>query len=306
MKLVKKTFNYLKESYLEWQDDNAFQQSAVIAYYSIFSIPGLIIIIVNVVGIFYGEARVQGEISSQISEYIGSEPAKQIEAIVANSAQQGNFSISMIIGIATLIFGATGLFYQLQFTLNKVWDVEPKPESGIKKLVIDRATSLGLILAIGFLLIVSLILTTVIGVLRTWISEMLPEFLLYIFFIANELLSIGIITLLFAMIYKVLPDVNLTWKTVWIGAFVTALLFTLGKFALGLYFSMSDPASAFGAAGSLILILLWVNYSGLIFLFGAEFTKVYARKNNHPVTVSSHAQRTAEYKYEHERMTAGE
>lgn len=306
MKRLKSLFSYLKESYLEWQNDDAFRQSAVIAYYSIFSLPGLIIIIVNVAGLFYEQEKVRGEISSQISSFVGPESAQQVQTIVENSTQQGNSTFAIIAGIATLIFGATGLFYQLQLSLNTVWDVEANPKAGIKKIVIDRATSLGMILAIGFLMIVSLLLTALIGVLRDWISQMLPDFLLYVFYFANEIVALGIITVLFALIYKILPDVQLIWKTVWVGAFVTALLFTLGKFALGLYFGQADPASAFGAAGSLILILLWVNYSGLIFLFGAEFTKVYAQKHHHPVKVSSHAQRTAEYRWKHEKVPAGE
>ncbi len=306
MSKVKRVFGYLKETYKEWIDDEAFRQSAVIAYYSIFSLPGLIMIIVNVVGIFYGQDAVEGQITGQISALIGPESADQIQTIVASTSQEGNSTIAVIVGIATLIFGATGLFYQLQLSLNTVWEVEPKPEVGIKRVVIDRATSLGLILAIGFLLIVSLLLTAMIGVLRNWISQMLPDFLLYVFYFSNEFIALGIITVLFALIYKVLPDVHLAWKTVWIGAFVTALLFTLGKFALGFYFSEMNPASAFGAAGSLILVLLWVNYSGLIFLFGAEFTKVYARKNNHKVTISSHAQHNAEYRLEHQKAEAEE
>lgn len=306
MMRLKRLFSYLKESYLEWQGDDAFRQSAVIAYYSIFSLPGLIIIIVNVAGIFYEQSKVRGEITNQISSIIGPESAQQVQTILENSTQQGSSTIAIIAGIATLIFGATGLFYQLQLSLNTVWDVEANPKAGIKKIVIDRATSLGMILAIGFLMIVSLLLTALIGVLRDWISEMLPPFLLYVFYFANEIVALGIITVLFALIYKILPDVQLIWKTVWIGAFVTALLFTLGKFALGLYFGQTDPASAFGAAGSLILILLWVNYSGLIFLFGAEFTKIYARRHQHPVKVSGHAQRTAEYRLKHDQVTAGE
>lgn len=306
MKRLKSLFSYLKESYLEWQNDDAFRQSAVIAYYSIFSLPGLIIIIVNVAGLFYEQEKVRGEISSQISSFVGPESAQQVQTIVENSTQQGNSTLAIIAGIATLIFGATGLFYQLQLSLNTVWDVEANPKAGIKKIVIDRATSLGMILAIGFLMIVSLLLTAMIGVLRDWISQMLPDFLLYVFYFANEIVALGIITVLFALIYKILPDVQLVWKTVWVGAFVTALLFTIGKFALGLYFGQTDPASAFGAAGSLILILLWVNYSGLIFLFGAEFTKIYAQKHNHPVKVSSHAQRTAEYRWKNEKVPAGE
>lgn len=306
MKKLKRVFSYLKDTYIAWQNDGAFRQSAVIAYYSIFSLPGLIIIIVNVAGIFYEQETVRGEITNQISSLIGPESAQQVQTILENTNQQGNSTFAIIAGIATLIFGATGLFYQLQLCLNTVWDVEANPKAGIKKIVVDRATSLGMILAIGFLLIISLVLTAFIGILRDWISNILPDFLLYIFYFSNEILSLAVITVLFALIYKVLPDVKLIWKTVWVGAFVTALLFTLGKFALGFYFGQSDPASAFGAAGSLILILLWVNYSGLIFLFGAEFTKVYARRQNHPVKLDAHAQRTPRYRLNHDQVTAGE
>jgi membrane protein len=303
-------FAYLKETYLNWQDDEAFRQSAVIAYYSIFSLPALIIIVVNVAGIFYGQEAVQGQITGQIGSMIGEESAEQVQTMVANASDQGNSTLAIVIGIGTLLFGATGLFYQLQQSLNKVWDVEPKPSAGILKVVLDRALSLGIVLAIGFLLIISLIATAALSAVSDWVQQQLSDTLVYLFYVANFVLSIGIVTLFFALIYKVLPDVNIPWRTVWIGAFVTAVLFTIGKFALGLYFGKADPASTFGAAGSIILILLWVNYSGLIFLFGAEFTKVYAHKNSHEITVSSHAQRTAEYRYHQEKreqkMTAGE
>lgn len=290
-------FSYLKETFQNWQDDEAFRQSAVIAYYSIFSLPALIIIVVNVAGLVYGQEEVRGQITDQIGSMIGGEAARQVQTMVANASDQGNSTLAITIGIATLLFGATGLFYQLQQSLNKIWDVEPKPSAGILKVVMDRALSLGIILAIGFLLMVSLIATTAISALSQWMQEQLSESLVYVFYAVNFLLSLGIVTLFFALIYKVLPDVDIPWRTVWIGAIVTAILFTIGEFALGLYFGKTDPASTFGAAGSIILILLWVNYSGLIFLFGAEFTKVYAQKNNHKITVSSHAQRTAAYRY---------
>lgn len=298
---AKGVFAYLKETYLNWLDDEAFRQSAVIAYYSIFSLPALIIIVVNVVGIFYGQEAVQGQITGQIGSMIGEESAEQVQTMVANASDQGNSTLAIVIGIGTLLFGATGLFYQLQQSLNKVWDVEAKPSAGILKVVLDRALSLGIVLAIGFLLIISLIATAALSAVSDWVQQQLSDTLVYLFYVANFVLSIGMVTLFFALIYKVLPDVNIPWRTVWIGAFVTAILFTIGKFALGLYFGKTDPASTFGAAGSVILILLWVNYSGLIFLFGAEFTKVYAHKNNHKITVSSHAQRTAEYRYHQEK-----
>ena len=304
----KKAFSYLKETFQHWQDDEAFRQSAVIAYYSIFSLPALIIIVVNVAGLVYGQQEIRGQITDQIGSMIGGEAARQVQTMVANASDQGNSTLAIIIGVATLLFGATGLFYQLQQSLNKVWDVEPKPNAGILKVIMDRSLSLGIILAIGFLLIVSLIATAAISALSEWMQQQLSEALVYVFYVVNFLLSFGIVTLFFALIYKVLPDVEIPWRTVWIGSIVTAILFTIGKFGLGLYFGKTDPASTFGAAGSVILILLWVNYSGLIFLFGAEFTKVYARRNGHNIKVSSHAQRSAAYRLEQqqEKVAAGD
>ena len=289
-------FSMLKATYLEWNEDEPFRQSAVIAYYSIFSLPALLIIIINVVGIIYGKEAVQGQISTQIGGMIGAEAADQVESMIASTSQQGNNVIAIIIGIGTLLFGATGVFYQLQLSLNKVWEVELRPDAGYTKLAIDRATSLGVIMAIGFLLLISLVLTAALTALGSWIERQLPDFMLYIFQIVNFLVSFGVITLLFALIYKVLPDVNISWKAVWVGAAVTALLFTIGKSAIGFYFGESNPASAFGAAGSIILILLWVNYSALIFLFGAEFTQVYARRYGQRIEPTSYARRTAEFR----------
>ncbi len=292
----KNIFSLLKATYLEWNEDEPFRQSAVIAYYSIFSLPALLIIIVNTVGLVLGEEAVQGQISAQITGLVGEEAAKQVEEMIANVSQQGNNVIGIIIGIGTLLFGATGVFYQLQQSLNKVWEVELKPNAGYAKLAIDRATSLGVILAIGFLLLVSLALTAVLTALGGWIERQLPDFMLYLFQIINFLVSFGVVTLLFALIYKVLPDVKISWRAVWIGAVVTALLFTIGKSAIGFYFGTSNPASAFGAAGSVILILLWVNYSALIFLFGAEFTQVYARRYGESIEPNSYARRTADFR----------
>ena len=286
----------LKATYFEWNEDEPFRQSAVIAYYSIFSLPALLIIIINTVGIIFGEEAVQGQISDQISSLVGGEAAKQVEEIIASVSQQENNFLGILIGVGTLLFGATGVFYQLQQSLNKVWEVELKPNVGYKKLAIDRATSLGVILAIGFLLLISLVLTAGLSALGDWIRSRLPDFMIYLFHAANFLVSFGVVTLLFALIYKVLPDVSISWHAVWVGAIVTALLFTIGKSAIGFYFGQADPASSFGAAGSIILILLWVNYSALIFLFGAEFTQVYARRYGERIEPNSYARRTAEFR----------
>lgn len=301
---AKNIFSLFKETAKEWSEEDPFRQSAVIAYYAIFSLPALLIIIVQVAGLVFGKEAVQGKVEEQIDSMMGQEAASQVQTMISNAGQMESSTIAIIIGVATLLFGATGVFYQMQQSLNKVWEVEPKPDAGIGKMAMDRATSLGVILAIGFLLLISLVLTTAINVLNDWIQSQLPDFMVVLVFVVNELLSIGIITLLFALIYKVLPDAKVRWQSVWIGALVTAILFTIGKFALGIYFGKADPASAYGAAGSVILILLWVNYSALILIFGAEFTQIYARRHGHQIEPDNHAQRTPGYrlkeqKYEH-------
>ncbi len=300
----KHLFSLLKESYSEWNDDDPFRMSAAMSYYTIFSLPGLLLIVVSVAGFLFGEEAVQGEISAQISNMIGSDAAKSVEGMIANVHQNESSIWATIIGIATLIFGATGVFYQLQQSLNIIWEVQVKKEEGIKKVLMDRITSFGVILVIGFLLLISLVLTAALSALSDFIRENLPSYLIYVFYIVEFLVSYGIITLLFATIYKVLPDVNMKWRTVWVGAAVTAALFVIGKFALGIYFGKSDPASAYGAAGSLILILLWVSYSCLILFFGAEFTQVYARRYGHSIEPNSHARRTASYILDKQKQEA--
>ncbi len=294
----------LKQTFSEWNEDDPFRHSAIIAYYAIFSLPALMIIIITVAGMFVGEEAVQGQLSNEIEEMIGREAATGIETMIANSSQKDNSILATIIGIGTLLFGATAVFYQLQKSLNILWGVELREDQGIKKLIVDRATSLGVILVIGFLLLISLTLTTLLSALSDWITHVLPEFMIYFFFVINFVVSFGIITVLFAMIYKILPDVEIGWKSVWIGAAITALLFEIGRFALGIYFGNSDPASAFGAAGSVILILLWVSYSCLILFFGAQFTKVYAQWYGHGIKPSSHAMKRAELIMEREKKKA--
>ena len=291
----KDLFSLLKETFKEWNDDDPFRMSAAMSYYAIFSLPGLLMIVVTIAGYFGSGKDAEQEIENQIAEMMGPEAASSIQAMIENASASTNLTWGTIIGIATLIFGATGVFYQLQQSLNQVWEVEVKKEEGIKKVLLDRATSFGVILVIGFLLLISLVITAALSALSDYITQHISDYLIYVFYVAEFLISYGIISLLFAMIYKILPDVQIKWKTVWVGALVTAALFVIGKFALGIYFGNSDPASAYGAAGSLILILLWVSYSCLILFFGAEFTQVYARRYGHNIEPSSHARRTAAY-----------
>jgi len=237
----KSLFAILKATYLEWNSDDPFRQSAVIAYYSIFSLPALLIIIIKVVGQVFGEEAIRGEIATQISSAVGEEAAIQVQDMIASVSQQGDSTIAIIVGVGTLLFGATGVFVQLQLSLNKVWEVEAKPESGILKIALDRILSLGFIVGVGFLLIISLALTAGLQALGNFIQRYLPDYLLYVFQVAEEMISLGVITTLFAMIYKFLPDAKVEWRSVWIGAAVTAGLFVLGKIGLGIYFGQAEP-----------------------------------------------------------------
>jgi len=265
-----------RDTFNQWLEREPFRSSAVIAFYTIFSLPGLLVIIINLAGYFYGEEAMTRRISAEIQGMIGGTTAKDIEGIIANASIHQDFTFASLVGIATLIFGATGVFYQLQQTLNLIWEVKPQPKRKILKMVVDRIFSFGLILAVGFLLLVSLVLSAMLTVLSDWVSFYFSETFNILFRILDLSLSLAVVTFLFAAIFKFLPDADVPWRDVWTGAFVTALLFVIAKFALGLYFGHSNPASAYGAAGTVILIMLWVSYAALIVLFGAEFTRIYA------------------------------
>ena len=273
----------------EWNKDDPWRLSAIVAYYAVLSLPGLIVLIINSVGAIWGTEIVQGRLTEQIANAIGESAADSIQEIIASTQGGEKSVISTIIGIATLVFGATGVFYHLQLSLNKVWDLKQDPDSGIKKIVIDRLLGLGFVMVIGFLLLISFVLSTVLAVLNGYLEKIFSDFSVYIAMIASEILSLGIITVLFALLYRFLPDARIKWKSVWVGGFITAVLFTIGKYLLGLYFGTSDPGSTYGAAGSIVLILLWVSYSCLILFFGAEFTWVYANTYGHSIEPSSKA-----------------
>lgn len=284
MKRIRKVFHHiwtiLKKTFVAWNAADPFRQSAVIAYYAVFSIPSLLVIIIAFAGFAFGKEAVQGEVSKQISSIMGMETARQIEDFIANAGREKNSLIATIVGIFTLIMGAIGVFVQLQTSLDQIWEVKIKPEiTGRKKwikLLKDRLLSFGLVLSIGFLLLISLVLTTALAAFGEWIKRHMPEFTLSLFQVVNFTISFCIITVLFAMMFKILPDAKVKWQDVWIGAMFTTGLFILGKYALGIYFGTAEPASTYGAAGSVILIMLWVSYSCMIVFFGAEFTKQHA------------------------------
>jgi membrane protein len=280
----------LKETVEEWNKDKASKLAAALAYYTVFALAPLLILIIAIAGIVLGDDAARGEISRQLQGLIGSEGANFIESAIQNANQPGSDAgiIASIISIVVLLFGATGVFTELQDSLNTVWEVAPKPDLGFWQFIRNRVLSFGMVLGIAFLLLVSLVVSAVLSGLNTYMSGLLPG-VDSLWQLVNLVISLGAITLLFAMIFKFLPDVKIGWSDVWIGAFITALLFTLGKFLIGLYLGNSSFTSSYGAAGSLVIVLTWVYYSAQILFFGAEFTQVYARRYGSQIVPNKYA-----------------
>ena len=275
---IKHVPSLLVATYKAWDKNNPFKLSAVIAYYAVLSLPALLVIIVNVVGSIWGPDVIQDILTSEFSAALGKDAADSVQSMITESNSEKRGAFATIMGVGTLLYGATGLFYQLQLALNDIWEVEPDPDAKWWKLLFDRARSFTFILVIGFLLLISFVLTAGITALKDYIGKNLSETYTVLTYFLDILVSLGIITLLFALMFKFLPDAKVRWRMVRIGAFVTAVLFIIGKLLLGYYFGETDPGSTYGAAGTIILILLWVSYSSLILFFGAEFTYVYAQR----------------------------
>ncbi|NJB84118.1 YihY/virulence factor BrkB family protein [Wenyingzhuangia aestuarii] len=273
---IKEAGTLIKKTYKNWIANDPFQLSAAVSYYALFSFPALLIIIIQTAGLFYDRSEIKNKILLEIGSVLGKDSADSIQTIIKNAVVEDQTTFAFIVGIATLLYGATGLFIALQKSLNTIWEVPYNKTVGFFKMIKNRLFSLSLVLIIGFLLLISMVVTTIISGISNWIEANFSDFLLRIIHLVNFFVSLGIITVLFGMIFKILPDVHLKWKHVWLGAFVTSLLFDIGKFGLGVYFGTLNPESTFGAAGSIVLILLWVSYSSLILFFGAEFTKVYS------------------------------
>lgn len=269
-----------KRAFQQWNSRDPFRESAIIAYYAIFSLPGLLLVIITLAGYFFGEGRISEYISSEIAEAVNEDTARQVQDIVNKAYDEDQSLIATIIGIATILFGATGVFFQFQKSLNFIWDVKAEATAGIWNIIKARLLSFGLILTIAFLLLISLVITTILTSVGGYIQQNWPDYLMFLFHIVNFLVSFLFITLLFAMMFKYLPDAKIKWSTVWIGSILTSLLFALGKTGLGIYFGQANPGSGYGAAGFIILILLWVSYTSMIVFFGAEFTRAYSDFRN--------------------------
>ena len=273
---LKDIWSITKKTFTAWGVADPFRQSSIIAYYALFSIPALLVIVITSAGFVFGKAAIEGEISRQIGEAIGQDTAKEVEDMIAQASARKSSVLATVISVITLLVGSTAVFAQLQVSLNQIWEVRAETKKMWLKTLKDRLFSFGLILSIGFLALVSLVVTTGLAALGTWIKAHLPDFMLVVFELLNFTISFAVITVLFALLFKVLPDAKIKWRDVWIGAMVTSFLFSLGKLGLGYYFGKAQPASTYGAAGSVVLLMLWASYSCMILFLGAEFTKQFA------------------------------
>ena len=273
---VKKVGYLFSQSFKGFIDDNAIKLSAALSYYTIFSLAPLLIIIISLSGIFFGDEAVSGRIFSQISGLVGSEAALQIQEIIKNVKRSNSNTYAAVFGLIILLIGASGVFAEIQDSINFIWGIQAKPKRGLIRYVYNRLMSFSMIGSVGFLLLVGLIVNSLVDVLSNRLAEILPKDLFYLFYVINISLVFGIITLLFTIIFKTLPDGKIAFRDCFTGASFTAFLFMIGKFAIGFYLGSYNMASIYGAAGSIIIILVWVYYSAIILYFGAEFTKVFA------------------------------
>ena len=293
-----RVFKLLKETSDAWMEDNALRLSAALAYYSIFSIAPLLVISISIAGLVLGEDAVRGQLTEQLQGTIGRQAAEAVQTMVQSASKRSDGWLGASVGFATLMLGASGVFGQLKDALNTIWEVKARGGAGVGGFLRARLLNFGMVLVIGFLLLTSLLLTTAFAALSGYFEKLVG---VPVFFgvLVGLGVSISLDTVLFAFIFKVLPDAQIEWRHVWTGAVVTALLFELGKFGLGIYLGRESTASSFGAAGSVVLLLLWVYYASAILMFGAEFTRAYARATGYeikpaagaePVTAEARAQ----------------
>ena len=275
---IKSWSTLFKATYKKWAKDDPFRQSAVIAYYAIFSIPALLIIVINIAGGVFGKDAISGRLSSILIQLLGRDAAMQVQDTIIKASIDGHSLPATIIGIFTATIGALGVFTELQNSLNYIWEVKPKANIKLIETLKSKFFSFGLLLSIGFLLLISLVLTTIITAMSTWLSAYISVAATLLLGVFDLFISYFMISFLFALMFRVLPSAKIKWKYAWTGGKLTSALFILGKFLLGFYFGKFHPASAYGTAGSIVLILLWVSYSCMIVYFGAEFTKQYSKK----------------------------
>jgi membrane protein len=285
----KLAFKALKDAFHGFSDHKVTKLSASLAYYTVFSLGPLLIVIIFLCSIFFGQDAVQGTIYGQLKSFIGSDAAAQIQTMIKNASVSGKGAIAATIGVITLLIGASSVFAELQDSMNSIWGVKAKPKAGMMQMITSRLLSFGMIASLGFLLLVSLAATTIAEGLGARLKALLPEAAVVFGYIVNLVVTLGVVTVLFAIIFKVLPDIRLRWKAIWPGAIATGILFLLGKFAISIYISKSNVGSTYGSAGSLVILLLWIYYSAIIVYYGAEFTKALAVAGGADIQPSKYA-----------------
>lgn len=296
----KYTWKLTKLTFKEFTDDRPLDYAAIIGFYTIFSLPAVLIIMIRIAGSVFGQDAVKGQVVQQISGLVGRDSAEQIQNIIQNASLSPASTVGTIVGVCTMIFTATTVFVAIQDALNAMWEVKAKPEKAWLNLIVSRVLSLAMVVSMGFLLLVSLSVEIILGVINDFLREQLSGGAVYLINAGNLVVSVLISILIFAAIFKVLPDAKIRWKNVWVGATVTAILFVAGKFLLNIYLQHEPLADTYGAAGSVVLLLVWVYYASVVFLLGAEFTQVYSREHDQGVKATDHAVKVEQHEVEKE------
>lgn len=294
----KKIWKVLKDSFSGFSDDKVTKLSASLAYYTVFSMGPLLILIISLCGIFLGREAIEGQVYQQLEGFMGKDTAAQLQDIIKNAAISGKGPVALIIGTITLLIGATTVFGEIQDSINTIWGLKPKPKRGWLKMLQNRFLSFSVIISLGFILLVSLAVTSLVDGLNNILMRRFSDVSVIVFYIVNQVITLSVISFIFGVIFKVLPDASIKWKDVALGSVVTGVLFMIGKFGISFYISTSDVGSTFGAAGSLVVLLLWTYYSSLILYYGAEFTKAYAVNFGSPIHPSHYAVTTRQVEVE--------
>jgi membrane protein len=299
----KGVWGILKDSFKGFGNDNVTKLSGSLAYYTVFSMGPLLVVIISLCGIFLGREAVEGKIFSQLNSFVGHDTALQLQQIIKNASITGKGKFAAIIGIITLLIGATTVFGDIQDSINRIWGLKPKPKKGLLKMLRNRFLSFSVIASLGFLLLVSLGISAIIEALLDTFQEKYPGVAVIVVYIVNLLLTFGITTLIFGVVFKVLPDARIKWKDVMAGAIATAILFMLGKSGISFYISKTHIGTTYGTAGSLVILLVWVYYSAIILYFGAEFTKAYAVQYGSQIHPNDYAVTTKQVEVETGKQT---
>ncbi|MCX2454362.1 YihY/virulence factor BrkB family protein [Pedobacter sp. PLR] len=302
MKTERKNFkgvwNVLKATFTGFNDHKVTKLSGSLAYYTVFSMAPLLVVVISLCGIFLGQEAAQGKIYAQLAGFMGKETALQLQEIVSKAAIGDKGLVAFIVGIVTLLVGATTVFADIQDSINSIWGLKAKPKRGWLKILQNRFLSFSVVISLGFILLVSLAITALLDGFNARLQARFSDVSIVVFYVLNQLLTLAVISLIFAVIFKVLPDAKIKWKDVLFGAMVTAVLFMLGKFGISIYIGQSDVGSTYGAAGSLVILLLWTYYSSIILYIGAEFTKAYAVAYGSEIHPSQYAVTTKEVEVE--------